>query len=112
MNSGTASLETALFNTPQIVGYIMHPLTHWLARKIVKVKYISLGNLVVDKFAFKEYIQNDCYADALVAEVRDLIENPKRRKQMLADYAEIRSRLGGSGASNAVAKAMIEELKR
>ena len=111
INSGTASLETALFGTPQVVGYIMNPLTYWLAKRIVKVKYISLGNLIVDKFAFKEFLQNDCNPDALVKEIRALIEDPERRNEMLADYAEIRSLLGGSGASVAVAKAMIDYLK-
>ena len=110
VNSGTASLETVLFNTPQVVGYITNPITYWIARKIVKIKYISLGNLIVDKSAFKEFIQHDCNAEALVAEIRDLIENEERRNKMLADYAEIRDALGGSGASAAVAKAMLEEL--
>ncbi len=112
VNSGTASLETALFGTPQVVGYITNPITYRIARMIVKIKYISLGNLIVDKLAFKEFIQDDCNADALVKEIRDLIENPERRSAMLADYAEIRNALGGSGASAAVARAMIQELKR
>ena len=111
INSGTASLETALFGTPQVVGYIMHPVTYWIAKRIVKIRYISLGNLIVDKFAFREFIQDDCNPDALVKEIRDLIENPDRRSRMLADYAEIRSLLGGAGASSAVASAMINELK-
>ena len=111
INSGTASLETALFGTPQVVGYIMNPITYWLAKRIVKVRYISLGNLIVDKFAFKEFLQNDCNPDSLVTEVRELIENADRRSAMLSDYAEIRTLLGGKGASAAVAKAMIEDLK-
>ncbi len=111
INSGTASLETALFGTPQVVGYITNPITYWVAKKIIKIKYISLGNLIVDRLAFKEFIQHDCNADALVTEIRDLIENKERRNAMLAEYAEIRSLLGGTGASSAVAKAMIEELK-
>ena len=112
INSGTASLETALFGTPQVVGYIMNPITFWLAKRLVKVRYISLGNLIVDKFAFKEFLQNDCNPDALVHEVRELIENTDRREAMISDYSEIRSRLGGTGASAAVAKAMLEELKK
>ena len=112
INSGTASLETALFGTPQVVGYITNPVTYWIARKIVKIRYISLGNLIVDRLAFKEFIQNDCNADALVTEIRELIENQERRQKMLNEYAEIRSALGGSGASSAVAKSMIEELKK
>lgn len=112
VNSGTASLETALFYTPQVVGYIMNPLTYWLAKRIVKIRYISLGNLIVDKFAFKEFIQDDCNPDALVKEIRDLIENPERRSAMLDDYSDIRNLLGGSGASASVAKAMIKELRK
>ncbi|MBQ7772441.1 MAG: lipid-A-disaccharide synthase [Bacteroidales bacterium] len=110
VNSGTASLETVLFNTPQAVGYIGNPLTYLIAKRIVKIKYISLGNLIIDRLAFKEFIQDDCNSDALVNEIRELIENKDRRSAMLSDYAEIRNALGGSGASAAVAKAMLEEL--
>ena len=112
INSGTASLETALFGTPQVVGYITNPITYRIARKIVKIKYISLGNLIIDRLAFKEFIQNDCNSDALLAEIRGLIENQQRKTKMLADYADIRAALGGTGASSAVAKAMIEELTK
>ena len=112
VNSGTASLETALFGTPQAVGYITNPLTYRIARMIVKIKYISLGNLIVDRLAFKEFIQQDCNPEALVSEIRDLIENKDRRQKMIDDYADIRNALGGSGASAAVARAMIEEMKR
>ena len=111
INSGTASLETALFGTPQVVGYITNPITYWIAKKIVKIRYISLGNLIVDRLAFKEFIQDDCNPDALVKEIRALIEDTDYRQHMLDEYAAIRSELGGSGASAAVAKAMIEELK-
>lgn len=112
VNSGTASLETALFCTPQVVGYITNPITYWLAKKLIKIRYISLGNLIVDRLAFKEFIQDDCNADALVSEIRELIENKERREKMLDDYADIRNELGGSGASAAVAKSMIEELNK
>ena len=112
INSGTASLETALFNTPQVVGYITNPVTYWIARKIIKIRYISLGNLIIDRLGFKEFIQDECNSDALVKEIRELIENQERRSRMLADYADIREALGGKGASSAVAKAMIEELRK
>ena len=112
VNSGTASLETALFCTPQVVGYITNPITYWIARKIIKIRYISLGNLIVDRLAFKEFIQHDCNSEALVKEIRELIENEDRRERMLDNYGDIRASLGGTGASAAVAKAMIEELTR
>ena len=111
INSGTASLETALFGTPQVVGYITNPITYWLAKKIVKVKYISLGNLIVDRLAFKEFIQHECNPDALVTEIRALIEDKDYRNHMLVEYADIRKALGGTGASAAVAKAMAECMK-
>ena len=112
VNSGTASLETVLFNTPQVVGYITNPITYRIARMIIKIRYISLGNLIIDRLGFKEFIQDDCNADALVGEIRELIENEERRSAMLSDYADIRNALGGSGASAAVAKAMIEEMRK
>ncbi len=111
VNSGTASLETVLFNTPQVVGYIGNPLTYQIAKRIVKLKYISLGNLIIDKGAFKEFIQDDCNPDMILTEIRTLLENEEYRSKMLSDYADIRNALGGSGASAAVAKAMLEELK-
>ena len=111
VNSGTASLETVLFNTPQVVGYITNPITYMIAKSIVKIRYISLGNLIIDKLAFRELIQKDCNSEALVAEIRALIENEQYRNAMLQDYALIRETLGGSGASSAVARAMIDELK-
>lgn len=113
VNSGTASLETALFGTPQVVGYIIgSDLSYWIARKIVKVTYISLGNLIINRLGFKELIQDECNPDALVKEIRALIEDKEYRQQMLDEYACIREALGGSGASNAVAESMIEEMKR
>lgn len=112
VNSGTASLETVLLGTPQVVGFIVGSrITYAIAKKIIKVRYISLGNLIVDRLAFRELIQDECNADNLVAEVRSLIEDPQRRQKMLSDYADIRNALGGRGASSAVAKEMIRLLQ-
>lgn len=111
VNSGTASLETVLMGTPQVVGYICGKLTYLIARHIVKIKYISLGNLIAGKLAFRELIQDECNADSMVAEVRALIEDREYRERMLADYEAIRNALGGAGASRAVAASMISALK-
>ena len=81
-------------------------------RTIIKIKYISLANLIIDRPAFKEYLQDYLQPDIILDEVRRLIEDRFYRERMLADYAEIRALLGGSGASSAVARAMIEELRR
>lgn len=115
INSGTASLEAALIGTPQVVCWSTSPFSAWVARHILHVldhvKYISLGNLCLDRPAFRELIQEDFTAEAVSAEVRRLVEDAPYRERMLADYADIRQSLGGSGASRAVARAMIEELK-
>ena len=115
INSGTASLEAALIGTPQVVCWSTSPFSAWVARHILHVmdhvKYISLGNLCLDRLAFRELIQEDFTAEAVSAEVRRLVEDISYRERMLADYADIRQSLGGSGASRAVARAMIEELK-
>lgn len=111
VNSGTASLETVLLGTPQVVGFIVGSrITYSIAKKIIKVRFISLGNLIIDRLAFKELIQDECNADALVTEVRALIEDNAYRRKMLSEYGCIRKALGGRGASAAVAKAMIDEL--
>lgn len=111
INSGTASLEAVLLNTPQVVGYIVNPLSYVLTKLIIKVKYISLGNLCIDRLAFRELIQQDFTAENILEEVRRLLEDEEYRRKMLADYAQIRNLLGGSGTSAAVAQAMLEELK-
>ena len=112
INSGTASLEAALIGTPQVVCWSTSFITAFLAKYALRVldhiKYISLGNLILDKLAFRELIQYDFTAEEAEAEIRRLIEDPAYREGMKADYTEIRRRLGGSGASRAVAKAMIE----
>lgn len=110
INSGTASLETVLFNTPQVVGYIGARISYIIAKRIIKVRYISLGNLILNKLAFRELIQDDFNPDALVEEVRRLIEDKDYKNRMLSDYAEIRKRLAGAGASDAVARSMIDNL--
>ena len=110
INSGTASLEAALIGTPQVVGYRMNALTAAVARRIIKVKYVSLGNLILDRYSFKELLQERFTVPRLMAELERLTADEDYRVRMQADYAEIRTLLGGSGASEAVARAMIESL--
>lgn len=115
VNSGTASLEAALIGTPQVVVWNTSALTYFAATKILNVrkniKYISLGNLCIDKLAFKEMVQEEFTAENITQEVRNLIEDKTYRQQMLADYEAIRESLGGSGASRKVARAMIDKIK-
>lgn len=114
INSGTASLEAVLTGTPQVVCWSTTRISYFIARHIFriqdKIKYISLGNLCLDRQAFRELIQEDFNVDAVVSEVKRLTEDRDYRSAMLSDYAGIRRSLGGSGASGAVARAMIGEL--
>jgi lipid-A-disaccharide synthase len=111
INSGTASLEAALIGTPQVVGYRMLGGTTTIARFIVKVPYISLGNLILGRLAFQELILENFKTPKLLAELTRLVEDAPYRQKMQADYAEIRQLLGGTGASAAVARAIIRSLK-
>ena len=111
INSGTASLEAAILGVPQVVGYKTSPITYLIGRNILKIKYISLANLIIDKPAFKEYLQEYFTSGNLIREVRRILEDERYRQGMLADYEAIREQLGGTGASRSVAKAMIRDIK-
>ena len=112
INSGTASLEAALIGTPQVVSYKLSSLVPaWFARKFINVKYISIGNLILDRLAFREFLQNEVKAPALFQEVTRLVSDIPYRQAMLDSYARIRQLLGGSGASRAVAAAIIRAMQ-
>ena len=112
VNSGTASLETALIGTPQVVAYKGMRINFAIAKLIIKINFISLGNLILGRTCFRELIQDYFTTENLVYEVRRLIEDNEYRTTMLSGYEEIRNSLGGKGASEAVADAMIAELKK
>ena len=111
ISSGTASLEAALLKTPQVVCYEGNPISFYIAKAVVKLKYISLANLILDKLIFKEILQHDCTPDNISAELEALINQKTYRDAMLADYDKVHQLLGGGGASGRIAEAMIEELK-
>lgn len=112
VNSGTASLECALIGTPQVVAYKGAEINFLIAKGIIKIKYISLGNLILDRICFRELLQYYFTPENTLNEVRRLIEDKEYRAGMLSGYQEIRDALGGEGASAAVAKAMIDELAK
>ena len=112
VTSGTATLETALFKVPQVVCYKSSPASYWIARMLVKIKYISLVNLILDKAAVKELIQNDCTSENIIAELRKLEEGQTERTQLLNDYESLIHLLGDSGASERAAAEMLQEMER
>lgn len=112
ISSGTASLEAALIGVPQVVCYGGNEISYQIARMVVKLKYISLANLIMDKGLFKELIQHDCTPGNISMELDRLLGNDEYRKEMTCNYAKVREILGGKGASAKVAKAMTEELEQ
>jgi lipid-A-disaccharide synthase len=110
VTSGTATLETALFDVPQVVCYKGSPLSYLIARRLVNVEYISLVNLIVDRPIVKELIQQGLNKSQLVDELNNIL-SPARRAQLLADYEELKQKLGHSGASQKAASLMVQWLK-
>ncbi len=111
INSGTASLEAALIGTPQVVGYRMAYGTYVMLKGMIKVKFISLANLIIDRPAFRELLQDYFTAENLDSELNRILTDSSYSSRMLADYREIRERLGGAGASLRAAKQMVDDIK-
>lgn len=110
VTSGTATLETALFGVPEIVCYKGNPLSYWLAKKLVKVKYISLVNLILNKQAVTELIQDDLNEQRLLSELAALIENTERREDLQTDYTRLWELLGAEKASDKAAREIVAML--
>ncbi len=108
--SGTATLETALLNVPQVVCYRANPLSVAIARWLVKVRFISLVNLIAGKEVVRELIQQNCTTKELTAELNHILPHQPRRAVMLKNYALLHKKLGKKGVSAKVAQAMIKLL--
>ena len=106
--SGTATLETALFHVPQVVVYKGNPIFITVARIVVKTRFISLVNLIMDKLIVKELIQDDCSPQTIDAELDKLLKNKSYRQQMLDDYRQLDKRMGEPGASEHTANLIIK----
>ena len=112
VTSGTATLETALFYVPEVVCYKGNKISYLIAKNLIKVKYISLVNLIMDKLVVKELIQNDLTPENVEAELKQLLTNHKVQRQLLDDYEELRYKLGNAGASNKAAAIIFEDLNK
>ncbi|MFC2107562.1 lipid-A-disaccharide synthase, partial [Bacteroidota bacterium] len=110
VTSGTATLETALMETPEVVCYKGNYISYLIARKIVDIKYISLVNLIMDKEVVKELIQSELNHSNLKKELDLLLNNKENRNRMLEDFKQLKQKLGGSGASAHAAKLMLSYL--
>jgi len=110
VTSGTATLETALFEVPEVVCYKGSAISYMLAKKLVKVKYISLVNLIMDQEVVKELIQQDFNKENLIAELQKLL-TPQYANEMKIKFTELKNKLGGIGASAKTADLIIKALQ-
>jgi len=110
VTSGTATLETALFQVPQLVCYKSSAISYAIAKRIIKLKYISLVNLIMDKEIVSELIQEKCTSDSIEQELKRLTDT-SIREEIRQSYQEIEQKLGHINASEQVAKSIIAVLK-
>lgn len=110
VTSGTATLETALFHVPQIVCYKGSAISYLIARRLIKVKYISLVNLIMNKEVVPELIQFDFNEENLKAALERLLFNDSYRTAIKDDYTLLKEKLGEDGASGRVAASIMNHL--
>ena len=106
VTSGTATLETALFKVPQVVCYKASSISYQIAKRLIKVPYISLVNLIMDREVVKELIQHELTPENITTELNRFIENPV---EIIADYELLATKLGGGGASLKVAQLIVKQ---
>lgn len=111
VTSGTATLETALFEVPQVVCYKTNPVTYMIAKMLVKVKHISLPNLIVNREMVRELIQDQFNPSNLMVELDRVLKDGPFREQQLAGYRQLKEIIGQPGASNRAAELMVKYLK-
>ncbi len=107
VTSGTATLETALFGVPEVVCYKGNALSFWLAKKLVKVPFISLVNLIMNKEVVKELLQDDLNEALLKKELGQLLKNDGKRERILTEYQQLWDLLGAHPASELAAREII-----
>jgi len=113
VTSGTATLETALFGVPEVVCYKGSAVSYQIAKRVIKVKYISLVNLIMNRPVVKELIQNELTEHNLKHELQELLKNEKRIDELKRDYAELKKILSERGnASENAAKVIIDFLSK
>lgn len=110
VTSGTATLETALFRVPQVVVFATNPISYLIARLFVKVKFISLVNLIAGKKIVSELIQGNFSPADLRIELADINPGEPGRDEMLQGYEGLIQELGKTGASQRCARLMVDDL--
>lgn len=110
--SGTATLETAVLGVPMVVLYRVSPFTFWVAKRVVKVPYIGLVNLVAGEKIVPELIQNEVTPQRLAREAFAILQGEQRRENMIRSLKRVKDSLGKGGASERTAEIAIEMLTK
>lgn len=110
--SGTVSLELAILDVPMVISYRVSPLTYFLGRRLIKVQYASLVNLVAGREVVPELLQNEALPEKIASATVRLIANQAERTKHLNGLAEVRKKLGGAGASAKAAKLALATIRK
>ncbi len=108
--SGTATLETALLGVPTAATYKGSALSAWIVRRVIRVRYVSLANLIFDAPVIPELLQEEAVASVMAKTIGQWLDFPEQRAIMLARFTELRELLGPSGAASRVARRILEDI--
>ncbi len=112
VTSGTATLETALFGVPEVICYKGSSISYQIAKRLIKVKYISLVNLIMDRPVVRELIQDEMNVKNIVSELKKLVSDNETKERLRREYAELRNLLSqGGNASQKAAESIVQFVK-
>jgi lipid-A-disaccharide synthase len=110
VTSGTATLETALFGVPEVVCYLGSPISYAIAKRIIKIKYISLVNLIMDKQVVEELIQHELSADNIAAALERVLSDTVAIQHIKEDYFQLNQLLKAGGKASEKAASIIDAM--
>lgn len=111
VTSGTATLEAGLFKLPQVVCYVANPISYFIAKRLVTIRFISLINLILNREAVAELIQQEFYEERLFQELNQLLHDEQRIQKMNDDYQELHSIIGGPGAADKISTELLKTIE-
>ncbi len=109
--SGTVALELAVCRVPTVIAYKVAPMTHWILRRLVRVSYVNIVNILADKAIVPEFIQGNCVPERLAPALKSIMSSPERRSEILAAQDRAVAQLGGEGTSSPSAMAATAVLR-
>jgi len=108
--SGTATLECALIGTPTLVAYKMAPLTAFLAKRIIKIKFASLANIIPDKLVLPEFLLENATAENFYAQIKEWVGKPESAEKVREELAHLREQVGEAGVAGRTADIILQDL--